>query len=56
MLKEKEINHSNINNNKIITFIGMMGTGKSKFGRLIARNLKIFMDKFLIKIDQNRSI
>ena len=39
MLKEKEINHSNIYNNKIITFIGMMGTGKSKFGRLMAKNL-----------------
>ena len=38
MLKEKRINHSNINNNKIITFIGMMGTGKSKFGRLTAKN------------------
>ena len=30
--------YSNINNNKIITFIGMMGTGKSKFGRLIAQS------------------
>ena len=39
MLKEKEINQSKIYNNKIITFIGMMGTGKSKFGRLIAKNL-----------------
>ena len=39
MLKEKEINKPNMNNNKIITFIGMMGTGKSKFGRLIAKNL-----------------
>ena len=39
MLKEKEVNQPNIYNNKIITFIGMMGTGKSKFGRLIAKNL-----------------
>ena len=38
MLKEKKINYSNINNSKIITFIGMMGTGKSKFGRIIAKN------------------
>ena len=38
MLKAKKIYHSNINSNKIITFIGMMGTGKSKFGRLIAKN------------------
>ena len=36
MLKKK--NYSDINNSKIITFIGMMGTGKSKFGRLIATN------------------
>jgi len=33
----KKFDHSNINNNKIITFIGMMGTGKSKFGRLTAK-------------------
>ena len=39
MLKEKEINQSNIYNNKIITFIGMMGTGKTKFGHLIAKKL-----------------
>ena len=38
MLIKKKINNSNINTNKIITFIGMMGTGKSKFGRLIAKN------------------
>ena len=37
MLEKKK--YSNTNNNKIITFIGMMGTGKSKFGRLIAKNL-----------------
>ncbi len=36
MLEKKK--YSNTNNNKIITFIGMMGTGKSKFGRLIAKN------------------
>tara|TARA_B100001059_G_scaffold221130_1_gene243797 strand:- start:373 stop:936 length:564 start_codon:yes stop_codon:yes gene_type:complete len=40
MLNEKKDNHSNIKSNKIITFIGMMGTGKSKFGRIIARNFK----------------
>ena len=39
MLKKNKINLKSINNNKIITFIGMMGTGKSKFGRLIAKNL-----------------
>ena len=38
MLKKNKINLKSINNNKIITFIGMMGTGKSKFGRLIAKN------------------
>ena len=36
MLK-KQI-YPNINNSRIITFIGMMGTGKSKFGRLIAKS------------------
>ena len=36
MLGKKK--YSNTNNSKIITFIGMMGTGKSKFGRLIAKN------------------
>ena len=36
MLEKKK--YSNTNNSKIITFIGMMGTGKSKFGRLIAKN------------------
>ena len=39
MLKKNKINLKSINNNKIITFIGMMGTGKSKFIRLIAKNL-----------------
>ena len=39
MLEEKEINQLSIYNNKIITFIGIMGTGKSKFGRLIAKHL-----------------
>ena len=39
MLKKKKINLTSINNSKIITFIGMMGTGKSKFGRLTAKNL-----------------
>ncbi len=39
MLKKNKINLKSIHNNKIITFIGMMGTGKSKFGRLIAKNL-----------------
>ena len=39
MLRKNKINLKCINNNKIITFIGMMGTGKSKFGRLIAKNL-----------------
>ena len=51
MLKEKEINQSNIYNNKIITFIGMMGTGKSKFGRLIAKNLNFtFYDIDLLSL------
>ena len=39
MLKKNKIDFTSINNSKIITFIGMMGTGKSKFGRLIARSL-----------------
>ena len=38
MLNEKYY-QSNVIKTKIITFIGMMGTGKSKFGRLIAKNL-----------------
>ena len=39
MLGKKK--YSNTNNSKIITFIGMMGTGKSKFGRLIAKNYNL---------------
>ena len=58
MLKEKKIDYTKIYNQKIITFIGMMGTGKSKFGRLIAKKFNFcFYDtdiliekKFNIKI------
>ncbi|MDC3116274.1 shikimate kinase [Alphaproteobacteria bacterium] len=39
MLKKKKTNLTNIYDVKIITFIGMMGTGKSKFGRIISKNL-----------------
>ena len=41
MLKQKKINHSKIIKNNITTFIGMMGSGKSKFGRLIAKNFNL---------------
>jgi len=56
MLK-KEI-YSNINNNKIITFIGMMGTGKSKFGRLIAKryNFNFYDIDLLIEKKFNNTI
>ena len=58
MLKKNKINLKNINNNKIITFIGMMGTGKSKFGRLIAKNLSFnFYDiDLLIEQEFNNTI
>ena len=58
MLKKKKLNLSSINNSKIITFIGMMGTGKSKFGRLIAKNLNFnFYDiDLLIEQKLNKSI
>ena len=58
MLKEKKINHSNTNNNKIVTFIGMMGTGKSKFGRLIAKkfNFSFYDIDFLIEKKFNNTI
>ena len=58
MLKQKKINHSNTNNYKIVTFIGMMGTGKSKFGRLIAKKFNfIFYDiDFLIEKKYNNTI
>ena len=48
----------NLNNLKIITFIGMMGTGKSKFGRLVADNLSYnFYDiDILIEKDQKNTI
>ena len=49
MLKEKKNDYTNINNKKIITFIGRMGTGKSKFERLIAKNLNFsFYDRDLL--------
>ena len=58
MLKKNKINLKSINNNKIITFIGMMGTGKSKFGRLIAKNLSFnFYDiDLLIEQKFNKTI
>ena len=58
MFKEKKIDHSNINSSKIITFIGMMGTGKSKFGRLVAKNFNFnFYDiDLLIEKKFNKTI
>ena len=48
----------NPSNRKIITFIGMMGTGKSKFGRLVANHLSYnFYDiDTLIEKDQKNTI
>ena len=53
MIKEKEIYHSYINTTKIITFIGMMGTGKSKFGRLIAKDLNFTFYDIDLLIEKN---
>ena len=39
MNKCSSIKNPSTINRKIITFIGMMGTGKSKFGRLVAGHL-----------------
>ena len=57
MMLKKEI-YSNINNSKIITFIGMMGTGKSKFGRLIAKsyNFNFYDIDLLIEKKFNNTI
>ena len=56
MLKTKIL--SNINNNKVITFIGMMGTGKSMFGRIIAKsfNYTFYDVDLLIEKKFNNSI
>ena len=52
------IKNPSTNNRKIITFIGMMGTGKSKFGRLVANHLSYnFYDiDTLIEKDQKNTI
>ena len=56
MVKEKKIDHSNIHSKKIITFIGMMGTGKSKFGRLIAKNFNFTFYDIDLLIEKNSTI
>ncbi len=58
MLNGKKINHFNTYNSKIITFIGMMGTGKSKFGRLIAKkfNFTFYDIDLLIEKKFNNTI
>ncbi len=56
MLEKKK--YSNTNNSKIITFIGMMGTGKSKFGRIIAKtyNFNFYDIDLLIEKKFNNTI
>ena len=39
MRNKKEKENQILSNKKIFTLIGMMGTGKSKIGRLVANNL-----------------
>ena len=49
MPKDDHKINQNIYINNIITLIGMMGTGKSKFGRLVAKNLNFnFCDTDII--------
>ena len=58
MNKCSSIKNPSTSNRKIITFIGMMGTGKSKFGRLVAGHLSYnFYDiDTLIEKDQKNTI
>ena len=58
MNKCSSIKNPRTSNRKIITFIGMMGTGKSKFGRLVAGHLSYnFYDiDTLIEKDQKNTI
>ena len=58
MNKCSSIKNLSTSNRKIITFIGMMGTGKSKFGRLVAGHLSYnFYDiDTLIEKDQKNTI
>ena len=53
------IENPTTSNRNIITFIGMMGTGKSKFGRLAAGHLQYNfydIDNILIEEDQKNTI
>jgi len=58
MNKCSSIENPSTSNRKIITFIGMMGTGKSKFGRLVAGHLSYnFYDiDTLIEKDQKTQL
>ena len=51
-------NDLSLNNKKIITLIGMMGTGKSKFGRLVAEklNYEFYDTDTLIENSQKNTI
>ena len=58
MCRKKEKENQILSNKKIVTLIGMMGTGKSKFGRLVANNLayKFYDVDSLIESDQKSTI
>jgi len=58
MCNKKEKENQILSNKKIFTLIGMMGTGKSKFGRLVANNLayKFYDVDTLIESDQKSTI
>ena len=58
MRNKKEKENQILSNKKIFTLIGMMGTGKSKFGRLVANNLayKFYDVDTLIESDQKSTI
>jgi len=58
MCSKKDKENQILNNQKIFTLIGMMGTGKSKFGRLAANNLayKFYDVDTLIENDQKNTI
>ena len=58
MCNKKEKENQILSNKKIFTLIGMMGTGKSKFGRLLANNLayKFYDVDTLIESDQKSTI